>query len=454
MNLLIRIWKFQYIRNFKWMEQGQILFLCLLAPVVVLPTVYYEFYDKIQAFLANADFSLIVVIGALVFQISDFLYKLTLVQGCSDISDYLKTRPVSIVTWCRFIMFDNIFTGTNWVFIPAIATCLFLLLDFPTALLSSLLFIVISITNGLALQTLFYSHSYESKIITFSAGFLFFPITAILMWKTFSVNRWLHIVVYIALCIMMQYFLYRCLRILRNYPDYSRTTSKSHSFFVKESTLPVWGALKSNILRYCLVMSQIMTLMFFIMSLTDMAHPLEAPNIITPFMLSSLVGVVIFGTEANYMDGLWSRPVSIKKLLRHNYLFYTSICTIDAVLLCLAVCHNGISQVILVLSAALYTIGIYNNIYLTGIFGSSRLELFQRSLMKRNGRQTNFTVIMTFFPTALFELLLATFAPMEIFCWVAGGLGIVGILLNPYITDKVAKKYVANRYRHFERYRN
>lgn len=455
MKLLLKIKYLQHIRSFKWEETATLFVTFFLIPIFALPSAYSILSDKIQTFIANTDLSLIVVISALTFQISDFFYKLAFVHEGSDIDDYLRTRPVSTSTLCRFIVLDNAFTSINWIFIPTIATCLFLLLDFPAALLTSLLFIAISLTNGLALHTLFYSHSYESKAIVSSAGFLFFPITALLIWKSFGINWWLHFTVYITLCVVMQYFLYRCLCILRNYPDYSRTTTKSISLFVRKSTLSACGTLRSNWLRSRLCVFQIIPLMIFIMNFTNTAPPMEATSVILPFIMVTCIENDIFGLEANYMDGLWSRPISIKKMLRYNYIFYSSVCIIDAFLICASVFHNGISQVILVLSVALFTIGVYNNVSLAGIYGSARLELFEVSLMKTNGKPNNiFLLIMVFFPIVLFEYLLAAYAPMEIFCGIAGGIGLIGIILHPYITNRVAKRYVANRYRHFEKYRN
>ena len=426
-----------------------------LIPVVGILNVYFILYDKIQAYIANIDLSFAVTIIALLFQISDFICKLTIARSESDIDDYLKTRPVSTQTLCRFIVFDNVFNSGNWLFIPTIATCLFLLFDFPTALLSTVLFIAISLMNGLALRTLFYSHNYESKAIVCSGGFLFFPIITILLWKFFEINWWLHFTIYIALCIAMQYFLYRCLRILRNYPDYSRTTAKNFSFYVRESTLPAYGTLRSYWMRFMLCIIQIIPLMTFFTSFINAMHPLYATSIITPFMMISMFEINIFGLEANYMDGLWSRPVSIKKLLHYNYIFYSSICMIDAILISIAVFQHGISQIILVMSVALFNIGFINNILLAGIFGSVCIDLFQSSLMKANKRpNNNILVIMTYFPVIIFEFLLATHASMEVFCSVTGGIGLTGIILHPYFTRWMARKYVANRYKHFERYRN
>ncbi|MBQ8059615.1 MAG: hypothetical protein IJ199_07335 [Prevotella sp.] len=455
MNLLLKIWYYRYVRSLQWEVSATLFVTVFLIPIFAFPAAYYILFDKIQAHIVNTNLSLVITITALLFQISDFFYKFAFMKGGNDIDDYLKTRPISTWTFCRFMVFENVFAAGNWLFIPTIATGLFLLLDFLTALLSTLLFIAISLMNGLALRTLFYSHSYESKAIVCSAGFLFFPITIILIWKFFGINWWIPFTIYIALCVTMQYFLYRCLSILRNYPDYSRTITKSHTFFAHKTTLPVLATIRSNTLRFqTLIISQTMVLTIILISITVKTHPISPSLFIMALTMGSYTGLYTFGAESNYMDGLWSKPVSIKCLLHNNFLFNTSISVIDAVLLCITEAHNGISQVLLVLSVSLFTIGIINHIYYYNIFVTSRVELFQRSLMRTNRMLNNIIVPLLIFIPLIIELLLSIFLPAYVFCCVISGIGIIGIVSHSYITEKVSKLYIANRYKHFERYRN
>ena len=455
MNLLLKIWYHRCVRSLKW-EDSAILFVTFfLIPIFALPSAYSILNDKIQAYIANTDLSFIISIAALLFQISDFFYKFAFIKDESDIDDYIKTRPVTTRALCRFIVFDNVVTVGNWLFIPTIATCIFLLLDTPTALLSTVLFIAISLMNGLALRTLFYSHSYESKAIVCSAGFLFFPISAILLWKFLGINCWLHFTIYIALCIAMQYFLYRCLCILRNYPKYFHATPKSHSFFVHKGTLPMLATLRSNTLRnQTLVTSQIMVFTIALLSVIIRTHPIAPSLLITAFTMGSYSGLNTFGAETNYMDGLWSRPMSMKNMLHNNFMFNTSISIIDAILLCISEAHNGVSQVLLVLSVFLFTIGIINHIYYYNIFVISRVELFQRSLMRTNRMSNNIIIPLMIFIPLIIELLLSVFLPAYVFCCVISSIGIIGLVSHSYITERVSKLYIANRYKHFEHYRN
>lgn len=456
MGIIIQIWIRQYIRNFRWVRALETL--CVLVMVLLtLAVMYFLFEDDVSISMITCDFSLVVPYLAFIMLIPDFLVKILWKKDSIIMNDFLKTRPVENGYWNIFIFLVNLIDFWNWLSLFFLIPLSFITMSVQRAFIASFLFFVASLTNGFAVSILHGTQGWKNKIpvlFTEGLGLLF---AAFYSLNVFHLSWNIHIMGFILLFALIFFLLYIYNSTICHYTAYSwnmRKTYNSGGFLF--SMLSVAGILRSK----KLIPNMLFPLFFIPQLLSSESEYVSAYMVyfnISCFLsaASLLMGNMMLGIESNFMDGLWTRPCELKKILRNIYCFYAILCIIYAVILLMLL--FGIQKISLyfIFVELIFVIGVVNLTIFINIFSSNRLDLFKFSFFNNQGCSMSLTLsnLITVIPL-ITELILLFFMPFTISCIVIGCSGFLGIFFHRFILNWFAKKYIRNRYKHFERYRN
>jgi hypothetical protein len=189
-----------------------------------------------------------------------------------------------------------------------------------------------------------------------------------------------------------------------------------------------------------------------------MENPLfsEFYLVFTIMVLPCVFGQYMFGFEANYMDGIWTRPVKITDIMRAKYYAYAVealVMTIAAYLICYFFSANLEITLGIFLSPLIYTIGVFNNMLFFACLFNSRYEMYSSSLTIQGSKGSFHVALILIVPIA-FLLCMYILLPLQIANYIAAALGSIGILIHPLSLSWIAKRYESSRYTHFEKYRD
>jgi len=160
-----------------------------------------------------------------------------------------------------------------------------------------------------------------------------------------------------------------------------------------------------------------------------------------------------FALEGNYFDGLWTRPVSIAHLLFRKY--YTAIpLTIGSFLLLLPTYFLYGTSLFVLVGSLLFALGFANVFILTYCFRTKAMDIFASGFMNTQGTDFSASSFAIAFTVMIGPMLMVSFLPPMVYGIVLSVLGLTGIVLHKPAIAWIARRYEANRYRHFERYRN
>ena len=97
------------------------------------------------------------------------------------------------------------------------------------------------------------------------------------------------------------------------------------------------------------------------------------------------LGQYVFGAEANFFCGIWTKPIRLHELLNYKYLFY-GILTFINVLLLTPLVIMGKIDFLLLIALFLFIAGFVNGLILTNvIIGKKRLELDSSTFLNYQG---------------------------------------------------------------------
>lgn len=160
-----------------------------------------------------------------------------------------------------------------------------------------------------------------------------------------------------------------------------------------------------------------------------------------------------FALEGNYFDGLWTRPVSIERLLLHKY--YTAApLAVGSFLLLLPTYFLFNTNLFILVSSMLFSIGFANLVMLTYCFRTKAMDIFASGFMNTQGTDFSASSFAIAFTVMLGPMLLINVLPENVYCILLSALGIVGFAVHRYFIAWIARRYEVNRYKHFERYRS
>ena len=421
---------------------------------ICISVLFSVFEEERQHFATAFDWFSIVPYLAVAMMIPDFIMKLVMKRDASVMDDWLKSRPVDNRSWNRFLVLRNVFDMWNW-YLPLCMTLMCgVVMGIADAALSAVFFLAVSMVNGVAITVFRKGQGWEYKTPIFLFGVFWVTVMGIYTFNLFHLASAAHIIGFVLMCLVAIYGLYIYSCTLHSYTDYSQHTSKTHNYSASLNTMIFWGTFRSK--QFC---ASLFYPLFIVINLFNLeseaigSYFAELLVLMFITLTSVFLGKNVLSIEANFMDGLWTRPCSLKTILRKNYKFHAIVNAIYAAIAC-AILHDSVkTPPYYILSALMYVIGVQNMICYIVIFYTKRIDLFTLSFYTPHQSNNFLTTLMLLAPIVLAALILFIF-PVETSSIILAAMGAIGILLHPIVINRFAKKYTENRYEHFERYRN
>lgn len=451
MKLLLKIWLTQLRRDFKWgkfLGEAYFAFLFITLSIVITLVVREEVGDVtgIEKVLPFIAVSII---------IPDFINKLLMKHDETVMDHYLKSRPISERSWNRFLLTTNLFSFWNWAFPILLLPFCVLFLPWMLVVPSFLLLFAVSLVGGVAITAFRRAKGWTNKWPVLVA-MIIWAIIAFMYSLAGILMPWgIHVTGLLLLCVGAIAIFYDYLCDLRRYDE---SQARADRLFFGASSLfsmEYISVLRSKRLR---VASLILPLVFIFNSYTQCANGL---NIMFYMMLmfaifapSMMLGQWIFGIEGNYMDGLWTKPISIKEILGNKMRFYALLNIVPTLLMIPLIWIAGLSPWLL-LATWIFTAGFANLTLMPTALISTRIELFQSAFFNYQGASMAVNVygLVVILPIAVYCLCTWLLSP-EVCAIVLSATGVIGFALHHFAIGWTARTYERRRYACFERYRN
>lgn len=451
MKILLKLWADQKRRDFKWGRfLGEAYFFALFTFVSIIIT--YAVYEETGS-TEGAEVAVPFIAVAII--LPDFLNKLVMKHDETVMDHYLKSKPISERVWNRFLLVTNLFSFWNWAMPMLLLPFCVLFLPWTLVLPSFLLLLAVSMVGGVARTALSKAKGWTNKWPVLVAMVIWLIVAMMYALAAIIMPWGIHLVGFILLCIGAIAVFYNYLCDLRRYDE---SQAKAGRLFLGASSLfsmEYISVLRSKRLRVAVL---VLPLVFVFNTYTQLVNGL---NVVFYSMLlfeifapSMMLGQWVFGIEGNYFDGLWSKPLDIREILRNKFWFYAALNAVATLLVVPVLWLSDLSPWVLG-AAWLFTAGFANLTLMPTALISSRIELFQSAFFNYQGASLAINVygLIVLVPIAIFCVCAWLLSPMMC-ALVLAGIGLVGFALHWFVINKIADAYERRRYTCFERYRN
>ena len=450
LKLLIKLWADQKRRNFKWGRFfGQAYFFALFMIISVIIT--FATYEDIGAEGAES----IVPFMAACIIIPDFLHKLLMKHDETVMDHYLKSKPIPERIWNRFLLVTNLVNFWNWVIPILLLPFCLVFLKWTAILPSFLLLLTVSMVGGVAITALRRAKGWTNKwpvLVAMAVWALFAFVYSLL---AFILPWGVHIVGFFLLGFGAVAVFYNYLCELHRYDE---SQAKVDRLFLTGSTslfsMEYIGVMRSKRLRVGVL---VLPLIFVFNSYSQIG--LEQNFIFYSMLMfaifapSMMLGQWVFGIEGNYFDGLWTKPVDIRTILKNKFWFFSLLNILPTLLVLPLVWIADLSPWLLPVTW-LFTAGLANLTLMPTALISSRIEMFQSAFFNYQGASLaiNLYGLAVIIPLAAYCACLSLL-PLTTALIVLAAAGILGFALHHVVIGWITRKYEQNRYKNFERYR-
>jgi len=336
--------------------------------------------------------------------VSDILLKIILIRDVSVMDPFLKTRPVSREIWNRFLWVSQFWAVSNLVMPVIVLPALLLLFRFPLSIALWMALYLFSVLNGILLMLLKRRGPYASeKAVS--------PTSA----RTFKSGR------------------------------------SGHSIFGLQSR----SLLRSKRLRTPILMFCGVSLLQILLTMSDEWREGDLWHF---FFI--IYGVLMFcqfgfGIESCCFSGLWTRPISVKRLLTDKFRL-SFVLTGASLLIMIPICLIFGKSILLSFSYALFMAGFGSLLLLVDAYNVTPFDLFGKTFFNYQGSKANFR-ISTFISVLLIAILCAAL-PMSLpgwpSCLILSGLGLLGILFHRPYFGWVERNFLKNKYEYMDKYQS
>lgn len=450
LKLLLKLWADQKRRDFKWGRfLGETYFLVLFMTVSSIIT--FAIYEKTGA--AEGIKTVIPLIAAGLI-IPDFISKLLMKHDETVMDHYLKSKPIPERSWNRFLIVANLFSIWNWTIPTLLLPFCILFLPWQLIFPSFLLLLSVSLVGGVAITAFCRAKGWTNKWPVLMAMLIWQMIAFLYALTAFLLPWSIHVAIFLLLCTgaIAVFYNYLC-----GLCRYLESKARADRLFISVSSLfsmEYISVLRSKRLRMAML---ILPLALVFNCYSQQANGLNVFFYLTLmfaiFAPSLMLGQWVFGIEANYFDGLWTKPVSIREILSNKFRFFALLNIVPTLLMIPFIWTNGLSAWLL-LATWLFTAGFANLSLMPTALISSRIELFQSAFFNYQGASlsVNLYGLMVTLPIALYCLLTWLLSP-ETCAIVLAVTGIAGFALYPTFIGWLSQAYERRRYTCFERYR-
>lgn len=458
LKLLLRLWWLQQRRNFHWKDAvvgGYIIFIYVVFGV----SFYYGFTSEGGRLFEDGipkTFAIGLVVGLL---LPDIFMKMVMKRDSTAMDDYVKARPLSEKAWNRLLLLTNLASFWNYVLPVLMLPALFWLLEFSQAVVAFLMILAFSMIDGIFVTCFRKSAEWMLRwpLILGWVG-MFFVLLGYLVLFSWMPGWLLNMGMFVLASAVMAglvVYLYH----LKIYNEPKRKSSRFHSFGrVNLLSLQYIGLMRAKRVR---TMVLVIAIIFFFDAYlaafaSTEAHPQTLSIVIYVVGAVQLPSLVLsqwtLGIEANFFQGLMTKPIKVSQILVACFRFYVAVSLVAAIL---AVPFVFITDEITVLTL-LSAFGMATFVTLwnmpTCLF-SSRLEIFNTSMFSLQGAnmKINLYGIVCLVPIAM----------LVVVYWLCGAmawsvlsilLGFFSLAVHRPVIGKLAAIFEARRYQRMEKF--
>jgi len=331
----------------------------------------------------------------------DFIFKLIFEHDTTVMDPFLKTRPVPQGIWDRFLSVSQLWRGSNLIMPLCLAPGCFLFMPFLSGLIFFVLYYCFSVFSGFMVMIIKHRGPYQSEKLV----------------KT----------------------------------HFSKAVKSAKGNFI--SGIQYRGFLRSKRLKTSFVW---LGVMFYFQSIAQSLNPSGNFGVYFIFLFifcfANMVPQYGFAIEANFFNGIWSRPVNVEKLMTGKY-WFGLLCGSAAALLCLPLCIWG-KVSILDIAAILLFCCFAILIMMVDAYNCVPFDLFSKAYYNNQGRQSNFKA--STFVTVLVTMGIGCASLMLLPGWksqvILSGFGIIGLCIYRPFFRFVIGNFMKNRYKYMTKY--
>lgn len=480
MSVLLHLWWNRHRRSFSW----RALFIGLYFAVLflVLVVAFWGFVNA-QSGPEGWPFEVVALVPVLAVAIlpADLFVKCFWRRSPVEMDAFLSVRPVSRCVWARFVLFDACAGLFQWAFPLAVALVCALMIPVPFVLLALLLTFSCSLVNACVQNLWRHDSSLLSRCVLATVYVLWLLLMLVLAALSFfalglagddpSMPVDTHrvalaeaffsccLIFFNALVVLLLHLRFASVRGYLELPavaDASSMALSPHSWWSYEWTVLFRCPRLRNSF---LLVTVIFFLEVYLQELSGGTIQYDAGFSVNPMLLwgigfpSQVLVQSVLAVEANFFEGIWTRPSSVASLLWHKFLFLCSLCGIMTVSFLPAVVWFSVSWASLI-ATALYASGAIVLPMMSSCLVCSRLSLFSKNLFNTRGSnaQWNAFSLLMLLPVALYYVIYH-FLPSAWAHVIIASIGLLGLLLSkPYIRW-VSRTWHRHRYAIMERWR-
>lgn len=461
LRLLLRLWWIQQRRNF---QKRDIVVGCyiLFVYVAVGIGVFLGFTDK-SGGLDGQDLPATLGAGITIGMLMpDIIMKLVMKRDITAMDDYVKSRPIPEKIWNRFLLTTNLVSFWNYV-LPVLMLPIFIwLLPVGQAILSFLFFLVLSYVDGIYITCYRKATEWMLKwpLVLGWIGMLGVLIGYMFIASFFPVwMAWLGVFVLAAAVVAgLVIYLYN----LKIYNEQKRKTSRFRGFnHISLFSLQYIGTMRAKRIRNMVIM---ITAVFLFDAYLFALMPREGggSTMVGGETILYIVGAILlpsvclsqwtFGVEANFFQGLMTKPVKIEQMLQ-NCFYFNVMMSAGALLLTIPFLflHVGVGVMVLVGG---FCLAVFVNLFnLPTCLFSSRLEIFSSSMFNMQGANMKINLFGVVFLIPLGGAAAVYYFFGELpWCLTCIALAIIALALHRWFIGLVAAKFYKNRYKRMEKF--
>ncbi len=462
LRLLLRLWWLQQRRNFHWRDAfvGGYVVLIYVVMGVGFYTSFTEHGGDLTGMEASTALTFVLVMVSL---LPDIILKAVMKRDITAIDDYVKSRPVPEKVWNRFLLATNLVSFWNYVLPVLMLPVFILLMPVGQAIASFLLLLAFSYIDGIYI-TCYRKASDRMLKWPLALGWMamlvvlteyvfissFFP-----AWMAWTGMLLLAVAVFAGLVL----YLYN----LKEYNEQRRKVSRLRGFrHISLFSLQYIGTLRAKRIRNMVLLITAIFLfdayMFALLPSDASEDIMGQQATVTMYAAGAILlpSVVLsqctFGVEANFFQGLLTKPVRVEEMLRNCFYHYLVVSFVTMLLVVpFLFLDTGVGMMVLVGG---FCLAVFINLFnLPTCLFTSRLEIFNASLFSMQGANLKINLYSAAFllPLAIVAGVYWQWGEMAWACTCIA-LALLSLAIHKWFISKIAAVFYKNRYKRMEKF--